>query len=102
MDKRTKARFDAIDARILSGTIAVTAATITAYAQVTYTTTITGAVVGDAVLVTPPADIAGTNVNGSFYAYVSAANTVTLALRNGHASTSWSLPAGTWTVRVLK
>lgn len=59
--------------------------------------TVTGAVLGNYVLVAAPYDLQGITVT----AYVSAANTVKIRLYNGTAGTI-DLASGTWKVRVIK
>ena len=109
LEKSFKLRMDAlqdaveaVEGKTLRGTAAVTASSIAANSQVTFTSTVTGAAVGDAACAFPPADIGWSAAGGPYFAYVSAANTVTIKIRNDHASTTWSLPAGTWEVRVFK
>jgi len=59
--------------------------------------TVQGAALGDFVLVSAPYDLAGVTTNG----YVSAANTVRIALFNTTAGTV-DLASGTWKIKVLK
>lgn len=59
--------------------------------------TVTGAALGDYVLVSAPYDLAGVIA----HAYVSAANTVKIALFNATAGTV-DLASGTWKVLVMK
>lgn len=59
--------------------------------------TVTGASLGDYVLVSAPYDLAGVTAIG----YVSAANTVKIALFNTTAGTV-DLASGTWKIKVLK
>lgn len=61
------------------------------------TMTVTGATVGNFVIVAAPYDLQGITVTG----YVSAANTVSIKLHNGTVGTV-DLASGTWKVRVLK
>ena len=109
LEKSFKLRMDAlqdaveaVEGKTLRGTAAVTSSSIAANSRVTFTSTVTGAAVGDAAEAYPPADIGWSTAGGPYFAYVSAANTVTIKIRNDHASTAWSLPAGTWEVRVFK
>jgi hypothetical protein len=62
------------------------------------TITVTGAALGDFVLVSSSSDISELTVN----AYVSAADTVTIRLFNGKTSTAIDLGSSTWKVMVLK
>lgn len=59
--------------------------------------TVTGAAIGDFVLVSAPYDLAGVIASG----YVSAANTVKITVFNATAGTV-DLASGTWKIKVLK
>lgn len=59
--------------------------------------TVTGAALGDYVIVAAPYDLAGVIASG----YVSAANAVKIALFNSTAGTV-DLASGTWKIKVLK
>lgn len=78
-------------------TAAVDFPSVAAGAQTTTTVTLTGAALGDMVLLSFSLDLQGMQLTG----YVSAANTVTVVLRNGTAG-ALDLASGTLTVRVWK
>lgn len=96
---------DAVGGETILGTATIPATSISALSTTTFTTTVSGAKVGAAVGLYPRADVnwsTSSGPGGPWYAYVSAVNTVTIKIRNAHASAAWSLPAGTWEVRVFK
>lgn len=63
----------------------------------TKTITVTGAALGDFVIVSAPYDLQGISVT----AYVSAANTVSIRLQNESGGTL-DLASGTWKVKVIR
>ena len=73
--------------------------TIAAVTQLSFTGSVTGAIVGDSVVVTPVT--ATVTVGCSYYAKVTSANTVTIYINNSSAASN-TLTAGTWTVTVLQ
>jgi len=82
---------------ILISTISNNFTSIANDTQATLTATITGAQMGDAVLVTPHNNL----VSGiSLYAYVRAANTVEVLINNTTAN-NITLTVGTWTISVF-
>lgn len=86
--------------RVLIGSATSAASSISSLAEYTFTGSIAGASVGDNVFVTPPAAL---NVRLAFSAWVSAADTVTISVRNSSASTaSTDVGAGDWRVAVIK
>lgn len=83
--------------KLLFGTAASSITSVGSLATTTFAGTIAGAAVGDRVIATPPAQL---DARISFYALVTATNTVTVYLNNASASTA-SLTAGTWNLAVL-
>lgn len=82
---------------VLNGSATIDPASIAASATATTTITVTGAAVGDFVMVAP-----GVDLNGLIYsAYVSAADTVEIALYNPTAG-AVDLASSTWKAKVLR
>lgn len=97
----------AIHARFLRGTATCAITTVAATSSASFIGTITGAAVGDGVIVNPPAQIGTTAADTgrlSFHAFVSAANTVTVMLTNASAAVATVNPAaqGAWQATVIK
>lgn len=95
---------NAFQAKFLGATFSMTLTSLGAVTSSDFTVTVTSAAMGDSVIVnsgnsfgTSSADKAALRFN----AYVSAANTVTVSIRNASASTA-SMTASTWAVRVIK
>lgn len=86
----------AVLAGILSGSATYDAASLIDAAGATTTIAVTGAALGDFVLVSHSVDLAGISVT----AYVSAANTVSVRLQNESGGTL-DLASGTLRVRVI-
>lgn len=84
--------------RVLFGTASQTIASLAATTQATFVATVTGAAVGNHVLVTPPTAL-GASI--SVFARVTAENTVTIYLNNPSAGAQ-SLTTGTWRVAVIQ
>lgn len=82
---------------VINATPNIDPPSIAAGAQATAAVTVNGAAFGDYVMVSAPYDLQGVGAHG----YVSAANTVTVLLKNGTAA-AVDLPAGTWKIKVLK
>lgn len=82
---------------VLNATATIDPPSIAASGQATAPVTVTGAALGDYVLVAAPYDLQGVGAHG----YVSAANTVTVLLKNGTAA-AVDLASGTWKIKVLK
>ena len=93
---------DSIDERLpatfLSGTVYSSLTSLGATTQTTLVATITGAEVGDSVVVTP-ADALSARI--SIYGRVSAADTVTVYVNNPSAGSA-TLVVGTWKLLVIK
>jgi hypothetical protein len=93
---------------LLFGTATCGLASVAATTSASFSGTVTGASIGDRVLVTPPAALgsAGLHTNKlSFHAYVSAANTVTIQLCNANASTTAILNPSVqtaWKIMIIK
>lgn len=67
------------------------------------TFTLTGAVVGDAIVLgIPNASVPTAGTNGSFWAWVSSANTVTVRFMNGNALAAFDPPSGTFKGTIIK
>jgi hypothetical protein len=88
----------AFQAKFLTNTVSNTITTLAAVTQTTLTVTVTGAAVGNAVIITPDANL---DARISLFARVSAANTVTVTINNPSASAA-TLTTGTWRVTVIK
>lgn len=83
---------------VLNGTSIFDPASLTTYTgTVSSAITVTGAALGDFVLVSAPYSQAGLMAQG----YVSAANTVVITVFNATAGTV-DLASGTWKIKVLK
>lgn len=83
---------------VVNGTSVFDPASLATYNGTTSSAiTVTGAALGDYVLVSAPYDQAGIIANG----YVTAANTVKITLFNATAGTV-DLASGTWKIKVLK
>ena len=99
-----QATADATAARILRGTFLMSLTTLAATTSSSFTCSVAGAAVGDSAIVNP-GNAFGTSTADqarlSFAAYVSAANTVTITIRNASAASA-ALTASTWTVIVIK
>ena len=98
---------EAIHARFLRGTATCAITSVAATSSASFTGTIAGAAVGDAVTVNPPARLGTTAADTgrlSFHAFVSAANTVTVMLTNASAAAATVNPAAqsAWQVTVIK
>ena len=87
-----------LNAAVLSGSNTSGITSILTLVQSTFTITVTGAAVDDAVHIIPPNAL---NPRVSFFGRVTAANTVTVYLNNASASTA-TLTDGTWIARVIK
>lgn len=82
---------------VLNATSTIDPASLVDGAGATSTVTVTGAALGDYVLVAAPYDIQDLIVTG----YVQAANTVEIRIQNESGATV-DLASGTWKVKVLK
>ena len=85
-------------AKFLRAGFAMSATSLAANAEVTFTVALDGASSGDSVVVTPVATLASAV---SCIGVVTAAGTVTVSVRNASASTA-TLTPGTWQVLVIK
>ena len=85
-------------AKFLRAGFAMSATSLAANAEVTFTVALDGASSGDSVVVTPVATLASAV---SCVGVVTAAGTVTVSVRNASASTA-TLTPGTWKVLVIK
>ena len=97
----------AIHARFLRGTATCAIASVAATNSASFVGTVTGAAVGDAVTVNPPAQLGSTAADTGrlgFHAWVSAANTVTIMLTNASAAVATTNTAvrAAWQVTVVK
>lgn len=93
-----------LESRFLQGSFAMTLTAIGATTSLSFTAAVAGAVPGDHVVVTPGNAFGTTSTDQaklSWSAYVSAAGTVTVSLRNASASGA-SMTAATWSVLVIK
>lgn len=93
--------------RILFGTALCAITNVAATASAAFTGTVSGAEVGDHVMITPPAMLGDTDANSgrlAYHAYVSAADTVTVRLANPSAATANinSAVRTAWPIIVIK
>lgn len=94
-------------AKILSGTATCAVTTVGATSSVAFTGTVAGAAPGDRVIATPPAALGNAGADSgrlSYYAWVSAADTVTVQLTNASeaaATTNTSIQVA-WPITVIK
>lgn len=96
--KRKNVKPATLFSAVINGTTIFDPASLTTYTGATSSAvTVTGAALGDFVLVSAPYDQAGVMANG----YVSAANTVKISVFNATAGTI-DLASGTWKIKVLK
>lgn len=99
-----QATADTLAARILRGTFSMSLTSLAATTSSSFTCTVTGAAVGDSVIVNPGNGFGTASTDQarlSYVAYVSAANTVTVTVRNASAATA-AITASTWTAIVIK
>lgn len=82
---------------VINATATVDPSSLIDAAGETKTATVTGAALGDYVLVAAPYDLSGLTVT----AYVSATDTVSIRLQNESGATV-DLASGTWKIKVLK
>lgn len=82
---------------VLNATATIDPPSIATAGQALASVTVAGAALGDIVLPAAPYDLQGVGI----HAYVSAANTVTLLLKNGTAA-AVDLASGIWKFKVLK
>lgn len=91
-------------AKFLRSSFTMSLTSLTATTSVSFDTTVSGANIGDSVIVNS-GDSFGTSTTDmsrlSMSAYVSAANTVTTSIRNASASGA-SMTASTWSILVIK
>ena len=99
-----QANIDDIAAKQLFGSFAMTLTSLNGATSSDFTATVLGAVAGDTVMVTPGNSF-GTSGSDrsrlSYTAYVSAANTVTISIRNASAAIA-SMTASTWSILIIK
>ena len=103
-DEDEPARFAS---KVLTGSATCAITSVAATASTSFTGTVTGAAVGDRVIATPPGELgaiaAATGCLG-YHAWVSATNTVTVALTNASSSTANTNSAirAAWPITVIK
>lgn len=93
--------------RVLYGTATCTVSSVSAVSSTSFTGTVTGAEVGDRVLVVPPNQLGSTAANTgrlSYHAFISSANTVSIYLCNASAATATTNTSirTAWPVMVFK
>lgn len=93
--------------RVLKGSATCTITSVAAISSTSFTGTVTGAAVGDSVMVNPPAQLGSTAAFAgrlSFHAWVSDANTVKITLCNASSTTAQTNPAirAAWPITVIK
>ena len=94
----------AFQAKFLSATFSMSLTSLAAVTSSDFTVAVTGAAVGDSVIVNSGNSFGNLTADKgelTFNAYVSAANTVTVSIRNPSAATA-NMTASTWAVRVIK
>ena len=95
----------AFEAKFLRGTFNMSLTTLASVSSSQFTATVSGAAVGDSVHVNP-GNAFGTSVADkgrlSYVAYVSAANTVIVSIRNSDDVGAATMTASTWDVLVIK
>lgn len=82
---------------VLNGTATIDPASLLDGAGATASITVTGAALGDYVLISAPYDLVDLTVTG----YVSAANTVEVRIQNESGATA-DLASGVWKAKILK
>jgi hypothetical protein len=92
---------------VLFGTALCAITTVSSANNSQFTGTVSGASIGDTVIVTPPDELGSTDANTgrlAFHAYVSSANTVTIVLTNASANNAGTNTAiqTDWPIRVIK
>lgn len=103
-DAGTAAGDAVLAAKFLHGTFSMSSTSLATITSTSFTATVAGAVAGDSVIVNPGNSFGTTAADQgklSYVAYVSAANTVTVTIRNASASTA-NMTASTWAVTVIK
>lgn len=93
--------------KVLTGSATCAITSVATVASTSFTGTVTGAVVGDRVIATPPAQLGSTAAETgklSYHAWVSAANTVTIMLTNASAASATTNAAiqAAWPITVIK
>lgn len=93
--------------KVLSGTATCAIASVATVATASFAGTISGAAVGDRVIATPPGELGGTAADTarlSYYARVTATDTVTITLANASASVATTHAAirAAWPITVIK
>ena len=93
--------------KVLSGTATCAIASVATVATASFAGTISGAAVGDRVIATPPGELGGTAADParlSYYARVTATDTVTITLANASASVATTHAAirAAWPITVIK
>lgn len=93
--------------KVLTGTAACAITSVATTASASFTGAVTGASVGDRVIATPPAGLGATSAETGrlgYHAWVSAANTVTVALTNASAAIANTNAAirAAWPITVIK
>jgi len=99
-----QAAINALSGKFLRGSFSMSLTSLATITSSSFTATVTGAAAGDSVIVNPGnafGTMAADKGKLSYVAYVSAANTVTVTIRNASASTA-SMTASTWQVLVIK
>lgn len=93
------------EAKKLHGSFTMSLTSLAALTSSEFSITVIGASTGNHVTVTPGNLFGTTSADRavlSFIAYVSATNTVTVSIRNAHASVAANMTASTWSVLVTK
>ncbi len=94
----------AFQAKFLEASFSMTLTTLAATTATDFTVTVTNAASGDYVVVSPTNGLGSTSADEAklaIVAWVSAANTVTVSVRNPSAAAA-TITAGTWNVLVIK
>jgi hypothetical protein len=106
MSATDKTKLDSLRSMIFSS-FNMTITSVTYNSVVNLSITVSGAAIGDIVIITPRTSF-GNNATSYYYAglsmacWVSSANIITLSLRNGNPTYPASLTAETWAILVIK
>jgi len=93
-----------LNGKLLRGSFSMSLTSLVTITSSSFTATVTGAAVGDSVIVNPGNAFGATAADQgrlSYVAYASAANTVTVTIRNASANVAY-MTASTWRVLVIK
>lgn len=90
---------DMIEGQPIYASVTPSTTYVSPQSQVSFTATVSGAVVGDVVVINPPSSL---SPYVAIYGYVNAADTVTVYINNPHPTYAASFSQGSWKIAVLK